>query len=61
MSPFPCVASNARTTGCLNKIIATSTAQLHCSEKKDIKYRDRVAISLSEEIITWEILTHADL
>lgn len=62
VSPFPCVASKARTTaGCPNKITATSTAQLHCSKKKDIKYGDRVAISPSEEIITWEILTHADL
>lgn len=50
---FPLVASNDRTTDrSPNKITAASTARLHYSQEKDIKYGDRVAISLSEEIIT---------
>lgn len=62
VSPFPPVASNSRKTDrSPNKITAASTAWFHCTRKKDIKYGERVAISLSEEIITWEILTHADL
>lgn len=59
---FPPVAQNDGTTDRYpNKIPAASTARLHHYQEKDIKHGDRVAISLSEEIITWEILTHADL
>lgn len=62
VSPFPPVASNARTIDrSADKITAATTALLQLSQKKDIKYGDGVAISLSEEIITWEILSHADL
>lgn len=62
VSALPPGASNARTIDrSAVKITAASTALLHLSQKKDINYGDRVAISLSEEIITWEILTHADL
>lgn len=63
MSPsFPPVAENDRTTDRYpNKISSGSTAQLHHCQENDIKHGDRVAISISEEIITWEILTHADL